>query len=402
MKWILIALVAGAVVVTGFVGGEIASRFAASDRYSSYRGGAEGTKALYLTLHELGIAAERRHEPTAPEGPAAQDGRDLLFIVADETALGRIDAGDADRLLSWVKQGNLLVVAHDAPFALLDPLGVSVVWAGGGGDAIAGADAPVVRVPRGDPVAANAGLAFATLRRPGRYQVGHGSYAVLLGTGSDPAAIAIERGDGRIVLVSDPWLFSNQGVKHDGNLELALGLVRDRRGGAVSFEESIHGFTADRSIVGYLRRQGLEVALLQGILVLVVAVFAWRGRRLPERRPAAPPGPGSRDFLDAMGRIYANAGFAAEAAREIAADLVRHAADELRISGRPPAEVLQAIAAIDRPLAGDVAAAVARGESARFGSPGRGREPALVGYHNQTLALAERLSAAVRGGRRKP
>ena len=378
----------------------------------------------------MGIRPVRLHEDPESAGISG-----VVFLLAEHGTGGAEDPARYSDLLSWVAKGNTLVIGHGQQEGILGSLGVRARWPGdpepeaseekaedkdvGGKEGAKSEPAapdlsrllarwgvkrdPTARVavPRADPLALTAGpFSFLTMNRPGQYQIEHGRYAVLFGNAAAPAAVLLPVRRGRIVLVSDPWVFSNRGLKEPGNLEFALALAGYRGDGVVAFEERVHGFTADRSKVGYLRRSGLLPSLLQALFAAVIAVFALRGRRVPEPRPGAAAGPGSRDFLDAMGRIYAAAGFAGEASREIGDDLVKFAAQELRLPpSRPREEVLRAVGAVDRRLAGDLAALLQRAESGRL--EGRGREHALVGYHNQALALSERLRQTVRGGRKR-
>jgi hypothetical protein len=369
----------GAALVALLVAGELVRHFAFSDRFSTFRGGELGAKALYLTVEGLGRPVRRLHE--AP-GRAGHQG--VLFVLAEAAAAAALDRdeGEHGERLRWVEEGNTLVILHAADLGFLHRLGVRSAWPE------VGTAAERVRLERGDPAAVTAAVPQVTARRPGSYHLDHGRYLALLGPADRPAAVLLGHGAGRLVLVSDPWPLGNAGLGEPGNLELALGLAALAGAGGVAFDETVHGFERDRSVVGYLRWRGLGPVLWQLGLVFAAAALVWASRERVEPAAAVPVGPGSGDYLDAMARVYAGADLDPAAGRDLAVELERAVVAETGGGrGAPAAAALARLAAVEPALAQAVGRAIAAGRSRPRRSSG------LVGYHNRVMALIEALRA---------
>ena len=210
------------------------------------------------------------------------------------------------------------------------------------------------------------------------------------GAAAPAVAVAVPHGDGWVVAVAAPDLATNAflGKADDADFWVStLGALA--HGGPVDFDEYHHGHAGDRTLLGYARDRGLFPALLQVLLVLLVAALA--GRRLgpPARLEDAPQGTGA-DFLAAMSRLYQVGRHGAHAGEAIA----RRALGLARRHRRRPA-----VAEAARPLA------AARARLHADAEAGHDTTSALAEVARRAAALYHALSqrpARRRGKRRHP
>ena len=91
-------------------------------------------------------------------------------------------------------------------------------------------------------------------------------------------------GKGRIIVLSDPYIFSNSGIALRDNLQLAINILASTEG-LIAFDEYHHGKAATRNaLIGYF--SGTPVIPILGQLVLLVLVILWTlGRRFARPLP---------------------------------------------------------------------------------------------------------------------
>ncbi len=97
--------------------------------------------------------------------------------------------------------------------------------------------------------------------------------------------------DRTIWVLSDPDIMSNHGLARSGNPALALAIIDRLRSGAGSivFDETIHGFLAERqNPFKLLFRFPFVIALIQGVLALALLLWATVGRfGTPQAAPSS-------------------------------------------------------------------------------------------------------------------
>ena len=93
-------------------------------------------------------------------------------------------------------------------------------------------------------------------------------------------------GQGRIILLSDPYIFSNGGISLRDNLQLAINMLTSG-GGLIAFDEYHQGKAATQNaLVTYFA--GTPVVPILGQLTLLILVLLWtRGRRFGRPLPLA-------------------------------------------------------------------------------------------------------------------
>jgi hypothetical protein len=111
---------------------------------------------------------------------------------------------------------------------------------------------------------------------------------------------AFERklGNGSVVLVSESYALSNEGLREERNARLIAKLAGAAN--EVVFDENHFGVVETGSITKLMRKYNLEGAL--AVLALVAGLFLWRSASslLPSRAPGAEQAVTGRDSLDGM------------------------------------------------------------------------------------------------------
>ncbi|HVF26807.1 MAG TPA: DUF4350 domain-containing protein [Pyrinomonadaceae bacterium] len=92
-------------------------------------------------------------------------------------------------------------------------------------------------------------------------------------------------GEGRIVLLSDPYMISNAGLSRADNLQLAVNVAAGS-GGLIAFDEFHHGHGASQNrTFAYFARTPVLAFVAQGALILL-AILWTRARRFARPLPA--------------------------------------------------------------------------------------------------------------------
>ena len=306
---------------------------------STYHSGATGTRALYDLLSESGYKVSRWREPPAGLANAGRS-RVATFVVVG-TTLKPVEDDEAKALLRWVERGGRLVIIDRKPPAeLLPKTGEWTV-------ATELLEYPPFNIDSGNPRHMTDGVKAATPAQPTVLTRGveavmpsrfaskinfsrstertttananeHDSRDVVFaapseGETDEPPALApdnekqaplltatapvVHIGDsrgallldyphglGRIIVLSDPYIVSNGGIKLDDNLLLAINTVAGAPG-VIAFDEYHQGRGATHNeFVAYFA--GTPVLAICGQLVLIVLAIVWtRGRRFARPLP---------------------------------------------------------------------------------------------------------------------
>jgi hypothetical protein len=286
--------------------------------YSSYRSDAFGTRRLYLFYEDAGFEPDRlKSELVMLEEPG------ILFVIEPASMMlpamvadvmpefGTFMERELDAIVSWVSAGNVLVLAGSHGTELHERLGLSVQ---------PGASGRTRNAPRTQLSPLTRRIRSLRARRSGGLELEDASWVELFATeeeqvGLQPLAAVRQLGEGVVVAVSDPYVFTNNGVKASANLMFAVQLAGLAGGTRVYFDEYHHGFSDPRTIVSYVRERGFQFALLQALGVFVL--FAWRARmRLgTPKRLSREVERGSAEYVRAFSLIYRRAGLHASVIR---------------------------------------------------------------------------------------
>ncbi|MGH9244678.1 MAG: DUF4350 domain-containing protein [Acidimicrobiales bacterium] len=288
----------------------------------------EGTKALVLFLEELGADVEVTRDRPGP-------GDDVAVVLAD-------DLGDArrDDVRSWVRSGGVLVMA-DAGSALAAPVDESASedgflflsrFARGTCSIESLADAETI-----SGVGTNRFDAPASL-----FEVPDGS-ASCFGEDDTAFVVAEDEGDGTIVSIGDPDVFSNQNLDEDDNAVLAAAVLAPEGGERVLVLEA--PFQERDTTLVDLIPQNVARAFFQTVIAFGLYAL-WRARRLG--RPVAETQPvdvAGSELVAAVGGLLEVKGAAERAADLLRADLRRYLGVRFGLPPTTPPEVTARVVA---------------------------------------------------------
>jgi Domain of unknown function (DUF4350) len=309
---------------------------------STYNAGATGTRAFYDLLSESGYRVMRwRENPTTLL--ADNGSRVTTFVIVGLTLLP-IDNEDAKSLLLWVERGGRLVIIDrtpaagllpksgewtisarliESPFVNVDPANweamtegvalarpaqptlltreVQAVRPSRFASAIKfsrGAKAQAESTTRGSEHQQNKNQdEDENSEKPAKgFGVGPGASDNSSSTVESPAPVVhlgdsrgalladYAHGKGRIILLSDPYIVANGGIRLEDNLQLAINTVA-ATGGLIAFDEFHQGHAATKNAVAAYFA-GTPILAIFGQLVLVILVIVWtRGRRFGRPLP---------------------------------------------------------------------------------------------------------------------
>ncbi|MBA3355798.1 MAG: DUF4350 domain-containing protein [Pyrinomonadaceae bacterium] len=313
-----------------------------SPNRSTYHSGATGTRALYDFLSESGYPVMRwREVPPQLLGETRQ--RVATFVIVGDTALS-IDEDEVRSLLLWVKGGGRLVLVDRRPADQILPPSDHWVVATEFGDFPSLTVNPgnvgemTENVKPIQPVQptlltqnvesvmpsrfaahisitstnsnSNSGPddsagAAQSLQNSDEFEnepsatpepVGPLAPAQEESTPVSPAPVVhvedsrgallvdYPHGNGRIVILSDPYIFSNGGLSLRDNLQLAINLLTTREG-LIAFDEYHQGKgTTRNALIGYF--SGTPILPILGQLVALILVIVWtRSRRFARPLP---------------------------------------------------------------------------------------------------------------------
>ena len=307
---------------------------------STYHPGATGTRALYDFLNASGYKVMRWRE--APEKLLGINGQKVqTFVIIGRTPVA-IDEKQAQILLLWVERGGRLIIVDRRPeIHLLPPSGEwtittelqdfsslnvdpaspeemtkNVKPSHPAQPTLLTRDIEFVMPSRLASIiglsAANAEKSGDTEKREPELQIGNdteeqasplpapsvNSKTIVQNsaTTASPAPVVhlsdsrgvllldYPHGAGRIVLLSDPYVFSNGGISLKDNLHLAINMLTSYDG-LTAFDEYHQGRgTTRNAVVNYF--SGTPVLAICGQIVLLVLLVLWtRGRRFTRPLP---------------------------------------------------------------------------------------------------------------------
>ena len=267
---------------------------------SVYSDGHDGYAQAAELLRKLGwrpVAVTRPIHQTKHRGLLilAEPG-DILGVIGLRSSMS---SADVEGLLDWVSKGNTLLYCARQVSDLHYKLAVGIT-------AEQGAPDTVYKAAAGAVGQYTAGIAYFGLERPSTIS---GARAVpLCWLGNRPAAVALRHGEGRVLLVADPSIFTHRGLLREDNAVFLYNVAAlDSADGRVYFDEYHHGIRSGGGYWSYLHYHGQHWIVLQ--LLLVGGVGLWAvGRRLG---PAVPMPVTTRadavDYAASVARIYEKA-----------------------------------------------------------------------------------------------
>ncbi|HET9394035.1 MAG TPA: DUF4350 domain-containing protein [Candidatus Rubrimentiphilum sp.] len=270
---------------------------------STYDSGAYGYAALYEFLQRERVAVQRFELPLG-ELPA----RSTLVIAGDYVLDEAAPSATAQRTLAaWVRGGGTLIVLGKVSSAVRQGLGLPA-----SSDRMAGS------------VVARTGCGFqgSELNVRGEFTRSlpadcGSAKSVLLRSGKNPVAVALDRGRGRVVEFTTPTIFDNLRLAQGDNARFAYDLFSAK---TVAFDERVYGYAQGRTFWEVLP-QPVHIAIFVALGALLLAIIGANLPFAPPYRIEAQDERDSSDYILSLARMLQRGG----AAREVVAKIFKAA-----------------------------------------------------------------------------
>jgi hypothetical protein len=278
---------------------------------ASFSSAPGGARALRLWLEEIGYTVrDDVGETFAPPQDA-----DVVLIL--EPTMPITDE-EWETIDAWVKRGGALVLAGEGSWywsstsSAIRHYGLWLDYLTESNPVTLTAQTPLLASP---PLTGTANARPTAYLQPGN----NNDFVTHLAVGSQPVLISFVRGDGRVIICTAPFPFTNAGLKEKGNPELALNVVTAASRPSVSsrsaiwFDEWHHGVRPKSATAAgpedWLRYTPSGHAMLYTAAVIFLAL-ALTGRRfgrpvpLPKRTIRRTP----LEYVTAIANLSRRAG----------------------------------------------------------------------------------------------
>jgi len=337
LSWLLVLLLLG-----GFVGAVAYALWLRADAgkgmpdYSVYSAEPDGLRDAARFLRRAGW------EPVAVTRPiAATRYAGLLVLVEPGKSWGltteyELPAGDARALLQWVAAGNTLLYCGRHGTPLHEALGAGLI----SDETDAGTDP--VQAEVGDAGLYTDGVRHITVEGKNQLRTARG--LPLWWVGDSPGAVLLRHGQGRVLLVADASLLTNEGLRRgDNGVFFYQAALRDAQGGKVYFDEYHHGLHSGGGVWGYLAYHRAHWVLVPIGICAGLAAWSLAVRLGPAVSVPEPTRADAVDYASAVARIYARAGVRRLPARALVQGFLGALTRHLRLRRNAlPVEVLRA------------------------------------------------------------
>ncbi|MCA9980075.1 MAG: DUF4350 domain-containing protein, partial [Anaerolineales bacterium] len=278
-NWLAIGVVA--LLLALLLAVTLAEQEESSPAFSTISTEADGARALWLWARELGYTTAEAHEFLF-SGPS--DEAEVAFLLEPAE---RLSEADWQLLDDWVAQGGTLILAGDELNTRLavSRYDVSMALFGLGGTA--GVQTPALAAP---PITEPLNLQAFSYFEPVPEAV-RTDLVVLVALDDRPIVVSLAQGEGRVILSSTAYPFSNAGLKTPGNAQLVRNLLATAvPEGEIWFDDWHHGVRGPidpgelSGPIDWLRfTAGGQAVLYTAVLLFITVLLSGRrfGRPVP-------------------------------------------------------------------------------------------------------------------------
>jgi hypothetical protein len=290
----------------------------------------DGARALRLWLEQIGYRVNS--DSNSDFSPPAEAGVIFMlepFYDSDENHWLLLDG--------WVKSGGTLVVAGDGPGSeqVFNHYDISTLGFWPETEITVTVQTPLLASPPLEDFS-HLDLFFTLVTE-------RDDLLVLLATNGDPVLLTFRLGEGRVILASFIYPFTNAGMKETGNPELIENLLAlTGKNRSIWIDEWHHGLGQQAEIVGpqdWLRFTSAGHALLFVAVILFLA-FLLQGRNFG--RPVPLPRQMARrtplEYITALANLNRRAGHRSQVLGEYRQSLKQHLARRYRLNPLLPDE----------------------------------------------------------------
>ena len=331
--WLAIGLLLALALVT--IGAGYQQSKASTIPYLATSSAPNGLLALKLWLPELD------HEIVTTDSSAFQppDNANIIFIVQPALV---IEEREWTQLDQWIEAGGTLLLAGDnyASSVAFDHFDAASSFADAASDSLRAASPVLTSPPLLDPAPVHAFDAFASTPE---------NFVPLLVAEGRPVIGFLDKGQGRVILSSTPYLFSNRALKDEANAALMLNLLRLAPAQSRAWFDDWHHGIQSAPIVGpgqWLRRTSAGHALLFVVGVITLALLLQGGnfgRPIPLLHELKRRGP--MEHVTAIANLNRKAGHRADVLRQYHHWIKRHLGQRYRLNpSLPDAEYVAQLA----------------------------------------------------------
>jgi hypothetical protein len=294
---LIVALLAALVALNFvfFVDTRDASENEESADRSSYRTTPYGTRAFYTLLEEGQYPVTRLEKPFTEITERDQIGT-LVVIAPPDT--NNPTEEEFQSLNEWMEAGGLLVVIDRE---------IRADFGEARADTRPGNPKSTPGFHPLQPTLFTRGVEYV---KPSQYatRITLNSRTAVYHIGDEQGALLadakVERG--RVVLLTDPYIVANNGIRDADNVILALNLFAARPEGRIAFDEYHHGYgssIASGGVMSYLRGTPVPWMMAQAGLIAALVVYTF-GRRFARPIPVRQePRTTNLEFVSSMANI---------------------------------------------------------------------------------------------------
>jgi hypothetical protein len=299
--------------------------------YTSTSTNPDGTRALYLWMDELDFDVSN----TVASFFSIPENTSTTILLEPNTG---ITSQEWDTIDTWVQAGGTLLLAGNGFFMrfALQHYEFNLALSEGKSMQIT----PQAAFLTSPPI-----VQSITIPNTAYLEMERTDYVVLFADRSFPVIVTFKQGQGRIILSSTSYPFSNAGLKEAGNPAMVLNLVTAAQGpGNIWFEEWHHGFRGGDGTPGGLKDWILDTpagnAMLYAVLVIFVAIFL-HGRHFgkPIPLPSKTARPAPLEYITAIANLNRRAGHQSAILEQYHQSLKRSLGTRYRINPTLPDEV---------------------------------------------------------------
>jgi hypothetical protein len=241
---------------------------------SSYRTTPYGTHAFYTLLEESDYTVTRLEKPFTEI--TERDSIGTLVLISLPEA-NNPDDEEFQSLNKWVESGGLLIIIDRE---------IRVAFGEASASTHPGNPKSAMRPLQ--PTLYTRGVDYIKASQHAT-RVNLDSKAAVYHIGDEQGALLADTKvqQGRVVMLTDPYIVANNGIKDADNVILALNLLAGRPDGKIAFDEYHHGYgskIASGGVMSYFRGTPVPWMMAQAGLIAALVVYSF-GRRFARPIP---------------------------------------------------------------------------------------------------------------------